>query len=439
MRTMVRRSSTFVFVPALVVVQVFILLQRGTPWRGEWDWTVDWAGGATVLTAPLLAGCAAFELLRWRSEPTWSLLRSTPRGPFVGWIVGGAVLLIGATVHVVVTVAALVATVAAGAGAGLDALPALLMPLLVLAVGVAAGVGVATLWPSLLAVPLAAALVFGLTAFAGELPIPLVRSASDVLTVGGSTGSLVGLTWDSGQQAAAATVLVGIIVLLAALVHARDSARVRPGAQVAVVLSAALLVGAAAVAEKAPTSRLVPSSGPIRYVCAGDATTSVCLASETSRQLPWLAREVVEQSEPLVSIGVSLPKRHQQLVPYRQLPRGVAPVVLQPDSVNARRGDASSVADQIVMPALCSADTAEVAPPQQVFAARAAIAAWVRVQNGLAEPADYDGEIYRKWLAVPQADQRPWIVTTFAQLRACQYDDVRLPDGVQLPEAGVLR
>jgi hypothetical protein len=427
MRTMVRRSSTFGFVPVIVVVQAFCLLQRGTPWLGEWAWTVDWAAGVTVLTAPLLAGCAAFEVLRWRAVPTVSLLRQTPRGPFAGVVCATSVWVIGATVHVAATVAVLVATIAAGARPDLSAAFALVLPIAVLAAAAAIGAAVATVWRSLLCVPLAAALVFGVTAFPADLMLP------DVFKVGGTTGSLVGLTWDVRQQAVTLAVLGAVTLFAIVLTQARDTIRSGPRSRAAVAASFVVLVASVVVADLAPSSRLIASDAPIRYDCERSATASVCLASQTSRQLHWLAGQIFEQSEPLAAIGVRLPRRHQQLVPYRHLPEGVAPILLESDTINARRGDVRRIPDMLVRPALCEADTAEVPPPDEVFVARSAIAAWLSIQNGLADAGDYRGEVFDRWLDRDRAEQESWIKTTYAQLAACRYGEIGLPDTVVLP------
>jgi hypothetical protein len=427
MRTFIRRSSTCGFLPVLVVVQLFCLLQRGTPWLGEWDWTVDWAGGVTVVTAPLLAGCAAYEMLRWRAAPTWALLRQTPRGASAGWLCALPVLTIGTVVHVAATTAVLVATTAAGADPRLGAALALLLPVVGLAAATFVGAAAAALWPSLLSVPFAAALVFGLTAFPEDVGLP------DVFKVGGTTGSLVGLAWDPRQQAGALAVLVSVAVFAAVVVQARDAGRGTLRSRTLVAASAAALIASVAAAGLGPSSRLQASDAPIRYACETSSGTSVCLASQTSRQLHWLAGQVARQSRPLASIGVTLPRRYQQVVPYRRLPDDVAPILLEPDTINARRGDAQRIPDLLAMPALCAADTADVAPPQEVFMARATIAAWISLRNGLSEPSDYKIEAFGEWLGRTRAAQTAWIRTTYAQLAACAYGDVRLPESVVLP------
>lgn len=427
MRTLVRRGSTLGFLPVLVIVHAFCLFQRGTPWLGEWDWSVDWAGGVAVVTAPLLAGCAAFEVLRWRSAPTSSLLRQTPRGVFAGWLSALSVLAIGAAVHLAATTAVLVATVAAGAEPSARATFALTLPFVVLGATTFIGAATAALWPSLLAVPLSAAVVFGVTAFPDDVLLP------DVFTVGGTTGSLVGLTWDWRQQVAALAVLLAVILFAAVVMLVRDSGRGTPTSRWVLAASVAVLIASVVAAEDAPSSRLEASDAPIRYACETSSGTSVCLASQTSRQLHWLARQIGEQSRPLAAIGASVPRRHQQVVPYRRPPEGVAPILLDPGTINARHGDARRIPDMLSMPALCAADTADVAPPDEVFVARSAIAAWLSIRNGLSEPADYRAEVFGDWLEHADRSQEAWIRTTYAQLRACRYADVRLPESVVLP------
>ncbi len=428
MRVLVRRGSTLSFLPVLVAVQAFAVLQRGTPWLGEWRWTIDWAAGATILTAPLLAGCVAFELLRWRTGATWSLIRSTQRGGVATWRVAGSALAVVAALQVVSTAIMLLGTVAVGAEVEVDegAVLALVAPLAVLAAAAAIGAAVVSCWQSLLAVPTAAALVFGVTAFAGDLHLP------PVLRVGGTTGSLVGLTWDSRHLWASIGVLLSLTACLAAVVRMRDgSARtsVRRGA---VVVTGTILAGSVVTAEAAPGHLLTRADEQVRYVCRTTEASTVCVASETRRQLPWLASEISRQSAPLRSIGIQLPRRYQQEVPYRSVPRGTAPIALGPEP-NRPEGDAELIPDLLAVPAACAADSADVPPPPEVFVARGAIAAWIRVMNGTVDLADVGGEPFADWLTTSPDQQADWIGVTFEQLRQCRFDEVRVPEGVTVP------
>lgn len=427
MTAFLTRSSAIAFAPVLVAVQVFYLLQRGDPWRGEWAWTLDWAAGSTVLTGPLVAACAGFEVLRWRDRSTLALLRSTPRGALAAWSSVLSVLVVAAVVQTAGTVTVVVATVLAGAEPDVSCLLVVLLPYAVLATAALLGGTLAVLWPSLLAVPTAAALTFAVTAFSSDLMLP------DVMTVGGSTGSLVGLTWDGRQQLGALAVLVATSAVLALVVRAHDATTSSVGARAVLLASVVALAGAVVVHGTGPGDRLKASERPIRYTCASAGPSEVCLAAQTSRQLDWLASQVARRSEALTGIGVEPPRRFEQLVPYHRLSRGSAPIDLGPDTVNARVGDVERVPDLLADPALCPADTAEVPPPAAVFAARAAISAWIAVRTGITAADDLDGEIFGAWLRRPVAEQRDWITTTYRQLRGCRYDDVRLPDGVVLP------
>lgn len=427
MTAFVTRSSAIAFAPVLVAVQVFYVVQRGDPWRGEWAWSLDWAAGATVLTGPLVAACAGFEVLRWRDRSTATLLRSTRRGHLSAWLGALSVLVVAAVVQAVATAAVLVVTAAAGAEPETSGVLTLLLPFAVLATAALLGATLAVLWPSLLAVPTAAAVIFAVTAFPSDLLLP------DVMTVGGSTGSLVGLTWDVRQQLGALAVLLATCAVLAMIVRVHDAAGSSVATHGVLVGSTLLLVVAAAVHAAGPDDRLTASERPIDHTCAPAGPSTVCLAAQTSRQLPWLARQVARQSAALTDIGIEPPRRYEQLVPYHPLSAGAAPIDLGPDTINARVGDRERVADLLADPAFCPADTAEVPPPSEVFAARAAISAWIAVRSGIVDADDLGGEIFGAWLRRPVDQQRDWIATTYDQLRRCRYDDVRLPAGVVLP------
>ncbi len=194
----IRSSLAWRLAPALLAIEIAVLLSRGIPWLGEWAWSIDWTNGTAIVTGPVVAGLAAYDYDRyrgisyaeWSNSPRWGWLHPVPVA------VGNATVGIG--VHAGVLVGVLVANLAVGAG-GTPSI-AILLPTAVtfsmIAVCACLGVALAELVRTPLSAPLAAALLFGAT-IAGASQ----DSSLHVFRAGGVTGSLVGLTWSRAGAA----------------------------------------------------------------------------------------------------------------------------------------------------------------------------------------------------------------------------------------------
>lgn len=408
-----RRSLSVAATVPMLALGLYALFSRGTPWRGEWAWTLDWATGSLFLLGPIMAGCAAYDTATWR-KASRALLDATVRGPRARGLPMIGAFVVGLAVYVVVVLVAVVSTVSAGARPEWD------LRLLVLAgASAAAAVGIGGLlgwvWPTPFVAPVAVIVVFASGLAADGTPVPAI------FRIGGTTGTLVGLTLGS-RFFWSMTVLS---LLVAAACVAWVVARGRRGRLVAVAVTVVLAGTGAAVAAE-PPERLVTSSSPLTYVCRGHEP-SVCLAEQTQRLLVTLPTQLEVRAKALRSVGITPPSRFTQVVPGRTVPSG-APLYLE--QVNAERLSPQEVDQAFATPSQCAADVGATAPPQAVFEARQAVAEWLAVRTGRLSPRGLErtsGLRDPSWLRRPVQAQAPWLRATYAQLRACRFDLVRPP------------
>jgi hypothetical protein len=286
----------------------------------------------------------------------------------------------------------------------------------------AVGAGIGRVLPALFAAPAAVIVVFAGTYLASSGTVP------PYLRVGGSTGSLVGLTWSwpLGLLVAAGLALVAVAVG-AALVLADSPIPSR----------AARLVAAAATAGFAATyvvlsvgtfDRFDPVSGAVSYECRGERPR-VCLAEQTSRRLDPMAAEMAAASAPLREAGADLTARYQQVVPGQRVPREVGPLFVESDEIN-RPPSRSSVAAYLATPASCPQYTASTPPAQAVFDAQRLLQQWILLRAGDEPLVAFAAEPGHDWLAQAPASQLDWIRRTYGQLQSCDLDAIALPPGV---------
>jgi hypothetical protein len=420
------RSAVVALSPLLVVIEGFYLFSRGTPWAGEWRWTIDWAAGAPILVGPLLAAIVAFETLQWSGDGTRQLLGSCARRVVPGWQAAATGFIVAGAIHVIALAVCAAMTLYAGASIRGGALIAL-TSIVALAAAAFVGAAAASLLRNLLAVPLAAVVVYLLATFAGEVGLP------PVFDTGGATGTLLGLDWRRSVVLRDLLVLMLLAVGLAAVVWSRERPAVGrlPIGVGVVALVAFMIVGV--LSEQNHPERLMASAGPTRFHCATDRSVEVCLAKETDRQLPWLTREISAKAQKLRRINVDPPKRFEQVVPYTRTSKGAAPIVLELATMNAAQGSSREVAAILSRPSRCPQDSADEPPAPEVFEARDLLTAWINTDDPLRrlggtatkDPVD-------TFLSLPESAQHAWVSRTYEQFRACQYERVTLPDGVSL-------
>ena len=182
-----RRSAgrtTFLVAVALVVAQI---ATRGHEWRHEWTWATYQTGFTTVLLAPAVAGSGALQGV-WLARAI-DLVRGAPRLWRLRWSAWLGVAAWGALAYLLGLTLAWIIVAASGTPGTPSPrdLIAVLPPLGLLAVAAATGLAVGWYFARLIAVPVAAVGCFAVILFCYDVgPAALV-------TVGGATGSLVGL------------------------------------------------------------------------------------------------------------------------------------------------------------------------------------------------------------------------------------------------------
>ncbi|MCL8253294.1 hypothetical protein AERO_18085 [Aeromicrobium fastidiosum] len=420
--TLVRRSAAFTAVPVLVVAELYAIFSRGTPWWGEWNWSVDWANGATILLGPLVAGCGAFDVSTWRGSRVRGLLRSVPRGALSSVLLTAANAAVGCAVQLGGLAIVLVMNLLVGAG-GLPDLRTVPLALLVLLASASVGAGVGLALPALFAAPSSVVVVFAGTYLASGGTVP------PYLRVGGSTGSLLGLTWNPVLALVVAAGLVLTVVAVAGALVLSDSP-VRPRvARLVLALGSAGFAATYVVLSVGPSDRLQRTSAVISYECRGERPR-VCLAEQTSRRLEPLAQALHEAARPLRQVGVPLVDRYRQVVPGRALPRDAGPLFIESEALN-RSPSPVPVAAYLTTPAGCPQYTGSTPPPQALFDAQRLLQQWILLRTGAEPLAAFAAEPGHAWLSRTTAAQADWIRRTYGQLLSCDLDAVALPPGVE--------
>ncbi|MGO4255586.1 hypothetical protein [Marmoricola sp. RAF53] len=409
---MIGRPRALVMLPLVLLLEAIAALSHGAEWRGEWNWTLDYAVGAVILTGPFLAGVAAWGAMRERERR--DLNDSTVRGWLVPARVAGGAVVVGLLGWAIGLVAMLVATATVTHGGPFTGWVALAVPCL-LACYAAIGAAVGHLLPHRVVVVLVPVVVFALGAFS------LGGLGPDVLRIGLTSGTLAGLTWDPLVLAAKAAVLVGVAVVLLATVAARRLWRRRYVAG-AVVVAGALLLGGYVVLEQRGTYGFVYSDERAS-VCAA-TRPRVCVPPSNRRALEPASKALARAAVPLDKIGVALADTYVSETPGAPARKNDGQFSLGPQANRTSFPDLWAAQELTRFAAPCRA-WAGGAPPQ-AYDASNAIATWVLRQQGHDVPgfrAETD-----VWLRTASAaDQARWILRTFAQLRACELDAIVLP------------
>ncbi|WP_203755816.1 hypothetical protein [Actinoplanes cyaneus] len=401
----------------LLIVGFFSLFSRGTPWQGEWVWTVDWANGITILTGPLLAGVVAYHTQR-TARKDWNPISYTAIRPglpilhqaIADWMVASAC-------HLIVLLVALTMTAATRPSSTFS--PALLMlgPIVLLAFA-AVGALSGLLIRSIASAPLSAIVAFALTYLGATGAIPAL------FRVGGSTGSLVGLTANTYVNLAIAAFSLCFSVVIATVVVIARAPIVRL-TWVALGTVGMVIAASSYVALKSEGGeRYVLSKTPIEYVCKG-AVPGVCMASGTTRQLDNLATSMQKQAQVLTSLGIRLPANFYQEVPNHRPDPHQGLIIMATDAVNASDPNPSDVADYLSLPAACQEYYDGGTPPEIPLQARAIVADLIRSKNGLQPFMLGTDQLSSEWMKSDRVD--PWLKSTYVSLESCELDALHLP------------
>jgi hypothetical protein len=419
--TALRASMAWRLLPLGLAAELFAIFSRGTPWLGEWNWTTDWVNGATVITMPLVAACAAYDASASLARESRPLLVSTSRGVLgFTWPVWAS-FAVFAPVHLIGLLIGFGLNAGAGAG-GAPSLVSVPLAFTVLAAAAAIGQGIGVILPNLVAAPLAGAVLLGMNMVgAGNLVPQFMR-------VGGATGTLVGQSWGNRVLLLDLLIHLGLVAALtwglARITWPRLGKMPR---QMILVAGAVTVIGAVLTLQWNTWTRLQPSTGSVDLACR-QGTTEVCLAEATSRKLPSLSRALDGPLAVLEAASVAVPARFQQVVPGQPaLPTGTAPLFIESTEINATSTSFDEAATHATQPAACPQLTADKPPPQAYFAARQLLFWWLLTSDGDLDPRSVADATARQWLLLPPSAQVGWVRTTYGQLTACALDEVRLP------------
>ncbi len=411
-----RRASLLEGLLAVVAGCVVLLLGREL-WVGGWKVAVDWGTGTLILIGPLCAGLSALAYSTM-SAKRWDPFVAGMRRGWAAWLGPSAgVWLLG----VVAMLACTAGAVGIASALGAHASPVMLAAVPLVAVTLAAEVGIGGVigasLPRAVAVPLAVVVTFLLESLSVSGTIP------GIFRTGGVTGDLAGQTYDFGVLGlqAAACLAIAAACALSLAFHVFP---IRHGRSF-VAVGSALALGALPwwALETGQHERYTYEASP-RLVCKGRAP-QVCLSQDTVRPLDALSSELGRQAAPLLELGIDLPDRFVQSIPGAR--RGAEGLVIFVDEgSSSSTADPKTVSLALATPNACPQFFSNRAP-LRALRSRGLLADWIATQSkvpGIGVPAaSKEG----RWLRLPIAQQAEWLTATYAALRACRFGDLTIP------------
>ena len=302
---LMRRSIGRAAFPAFVALVLLNTLLRSMAWRHEWMWAVYQYNFTVMLLGPLLAGVAGWEGYRLaRAQP---FLTSHQR-PVALLVATWGALFAWCTVAFALGLLLVLAIVYGSKTPMVIGLPEIVTPvpaLGLLALECAGGLVAGWLSRNKLAAPLATITVFlaSLLLYAGDL--------SAFVTVGGATGSLIGLRPKLGTQVSQTIfycMATGLVVALGAWLATWYRTPRWP-----IVALVALLSLASAV-HLATRSPLYLEARPGDVVCSG-SHPQICLGRSYTRFEPHVRKNLKPYVEAVESIGLQSPASFRQGAP----------------------------------------------------------------------------------------------------------------------------
>ncbi|MGV9763005.1 hypothetical protein [Micromonospora tulbaghiae] len=339
----------------VVAVQAFNLLDRGMPWRGEWNWAVDWAGSGLIILGPLLAGLAAVDGGRLRNDSRLPQTRLLSR-PFRAVIGLWATSFVPAAAAYMVSVG--VFLYLADSATAVPRTPALLLSLVQVAAMMAY-----LLFGSVVG-RLLGAVVGAPTAVIAAIAIywNLGRSGGGFapFDVGSATSSLLGLQFSLEYLLAQASYMAlfsAICLTVHAAMESRFRALTATGAVITVVALGALPINVPRLGEH-PVAATTCTSGEI----------TVCVYPEHERFLDGLARDVLAVRQAATRVGIAdlLPRSYVERVPgegTRPADDGRGRLEIMPDYFTSGKVPLANVVYAMVLPWHCPQLFGEEPPP----------------------------------------------------------------------------
>lgn len=397
----------------LVAAGALVASSRIGDWRGSWKMALATGAGATAFVGPVAAGVACLVYARLRSSAMSEVLRQSRRD-WLRWLQPLlATWLLAFAALVVVTAA----TTTIAWRSGVPAYPEYLWIVLpaggVLAaqtaIGAALGHASGRAWTA----PLAVVLVFLLLLWTLTGPMP------EFFDTGLVSSDLAGLRFVPEPWLAVGAAGLLLAVCVVGLAH-RSLFLATAGRRVLVGLAA---LGWVATWWAVDSDAQFDFLADPQWTCAG-AHPEVCVHAETPRPLADLAARVDRQAAALRALDVALPARFVQTL--GEQPTGTGPINLL-ESASRRTVPDEIATDALTRPTSCPADTG-AGPAHLSFEARHLLGRWLQVRAGLLEPRPDDAD--RAWLTGDPAVADAWVRTTYVQLTACAYDQLRMPDGL---------
>lgn len=363
-----RRSTALLAFPAMLAI-VFLVLFSRSGWSWEVSQAVSWSTAPTILLGPLAAGLVAFDVWRRQTPTMRDLNASTRRGAS-----GVLVLALTAWVYAVVAwlagVGVAVAMSASNDAAGPVPWWTIAQGLVVMLACVCIVALIGSGLRNVAAAPVAAVVCY-------LLPIGAnVFGLQGVLTVGGATAPLIGITQD--RTIAAVLVLAAVLVAALSWVMVRrwsaPSGVATSGS--GVVLGVALVGSLVYLTTLSPmTLSMRPSASP--EVCVGSAP-QVCGPGEGAALYAVAAADLHAAGQKLADDGITLADRYDYPRGDIMLPpRGVGLLSLSPSKIT---GDGHlapwDVALAVASPSVCPAYYGD-APPGDLLDAQGSLATWV--------------------------------------------------------------
>ncbi|MER6592826.1 hypothetical protein ABT214_13415 [Micromonospora purpureochromogenes] len=349
---------SFVVVAA---VQTFNLVDRGMPWRGEWNWAVDWAGSGLIILGPLLAGIAAVDGGRLGNERRLPQTHTLPGPLRAVWGLWLTATVASSTAHLASLGVFLVLADSATAVPRGPSLLLVVAQLAALSAYILLGSVLGRLLGAVLGAPIS---VVGAVWVYWELG----RSSEtfSAFNVGAATSSLLGLQFSIRHLLLQLAYLAGFVAVCF-LVHAVTKPRLR----VATVSAAFLMVAALnTVPNELPRLEGHPVS-PSR--CMADQVT-VCVYPDHQRFLAGLSRDAarVRAAADRAGIGDLLPAIYVERVPGE----GVRPaddqrgrLEIMPDHFESGEVPTANVIYSMVLPWHCPNLYGDSPPPPAFSAA----------------------------------------------------------------------
>lgn len=410
---LVRSSRVWGHAALASAICAFMLVSRGSPWRGEWLWTLDWVAGVSILLGPVLAGVTAYEVATFRAFDL-GLARPSARRRVLATLVpvlGPLAATVGPFV-VAITIAVGLSWSLHPTDGFTPILP--ILALLCLMVFAAAGALLGQRLP-----PTPAALV----AWAVGLMANTVLAGAGVpalLRVGGISGSLAGLTLDASAAAERAVFyssLTGLAVMLS-VPFAGGRLRLLVAGGLGVVALASGLV----LASDGYLYRPDPEAD-VRCDVAGGAT--VCMLEGNTGQLPQWTRGLATMRARL-DLPWLPPRDYRQLRPGALPTQGVGVLAVNTDRVNVDPPALADLALSLARPSDCPQFAGDT-PPTQALTAQHYLAEWFRAQEHHAGPGS-DPEVTDWIRRTGRADQERWAQAAYEALAGCDLDAARPPD-----------